>query len=80
MPGTTVPEDANGQTAAERRSEQTILEQRHYKGTDGSDIGDDYVLSTQYEYYYRDPATGSIVGTDIDQIPDADHTERLDPQ
>jgi len=69
-----------GQTPAEQYSEQGILEQKHYGGTDGSDYGNDYVLSTQHDYYYRDPSTGSIVGTDIDQIPDADHTERLTPR
>ncbi len=70
----------NGQTPAERYSEQGILGQRHFSGTDGSDVGNDYVLSTQHNYYYRDPTSGSIVGTDIDQMPDADHTERLTPQ
>jgi hypothetical protein len=70
----------NGQTPAERYSEQGILGQRHFAGTDGSDVGNDYVLSTQHNYYYRDPASGNIVGTDVDQIPDADHTERLTPE
>jgi hypothetical protein len=38
------------------------------------------VLSTQHNYYYRNPASGDVVGTDTDQMPDADHTERLTPK